>query len=68
MCNSLQRRALPLKLMALLSAQTLIKNNLGKLPKYLVTDKGYGTQSNYEYLVSVLKAHKVLIVKFLSIK
>lgn len=27
-----------------------LEKTLGRLPKYLVTDKGYGTQKNYEYL------------------
>lgn len=37
----------------LIPMMEVIKNNLGKLPKYLVTDKGYGTQSNYEYLEKI---------------
>jgi cytochrome c556 len=27
-----------------------IENNLGKTPEYLTADKGYGSQSNYEYV------------------
>jgi len=28
----------------------VIEKNLGQLPTYVITDKGYGTQKNYEYL------------------
>ena len=27
-----------------------LKENLGKIPEALVTDKGYGSEENYEYL------------------